>query len=192
MALRWIDSDESSVHQVIVTRPGFVAATLADAARAGGGWARVLDHRSLVERARGPRAATAEADVVVCHTHPDDPIPTIALGGEYAGPPIVMVPRRPRVLARRGERSAHHVPAGARRGGVDSARGYPAANVIVVPTPLPDMARRLPREAAKRQLGVDPSQVVLLTLARGVKYAPAHGTRASSRSSGPRSANWPR
>ena len=43
----------------------------------------------------------------------------------------------------------------------------------MVPTPLPDIARRLPSEAAKRQLGIDPSQVVLLTLARSVKYPPA-------------------
>ena len=46
-----------------------------------------------------------------------------------------------------------------------TARGYPAGNVVVAPTPLPDIARRLPSEAAKRQLGIDPSQVVLLTLA---------------------------
>lgn len=174
MALRWIRSDESSVHHVVVTRPGFESAELADAARVRGGSGRVLEHRSLVERARGLRAATADADVVVCHTHPDDPIPTIALGGDYAGPPIVMVNHADHVFWL-GVGNASLIMCLREIGAEASitARGYPAGNVVVVPTPLPDIARRLPSEAAKRQLGIDASQVVLLTLARGVKYPPA-------------------
>jgi hypothetical protein len=174
MALRWMRSDESSVHHVVVTRPGFESVELAEAARGRGGWARVLEQRSLVDRARELRAATADADVVVCHTHPDDPIPTIAFGGDYAGPPIVMVNHADHVFwLGVGNVSLIMCLRDIGAEASISARGYPADNVIVVPTPLPDMARRVPREAAKRQLGIDASQVVLLTLARGVKYAPA-------------------
>jgi hypothetical protein len=54
-----------------------------------------------------------------------------------------------------------------------TARGYPVANVLVAPTPLPQVGRRLDRVAAKQVLGIDPGQVLLLTLARGLKYAPA-------------------
>jgi glycosyltransferase involved in cell wall biosynthesis len=35
------------------------------------------------------------------------------------------------------------------------------------------VGRSVPREEAKRRLGIDPAQVVALTLARGLKYAPA-------------------
>jgi hypothetical protein len=57
-----------------------------------------------------------------------------------------------------------------------TARGYPAGNALTVPTPLPGVGRQIDRAAAKRRLGIDPAQLVLLTLARAVKYpsAPWH------------------
>lgn len=174
MALRWINSDEESQHHVAFTRKEYESAELIDVVVRRGGQALGLGQPSLVERARLLRAAAGAADVVVCHTYPDDPVPAIAFGGNYNGPPVVMVNLADHVFWL-GVGNVATVM-NLRQIGADatvSARGYPAANMQVVPTPLPSVARGLDREAAKRRLGIDPAQVVLVTLARGVKYAPA-------------------
>ena len=54
-----------------------------------------------------------------------------------------------------------------------TARGYPSDSVIVAATPLPEVGRCRDRKTAKQLLGIDPEQVVLLTLARACKYSPA-------------------
>ena len=176
MALRWVESDDESRHSVAFTRPGYESKTLTRVIEERGGEALVLEHRSLVERARKLRMAAGAADVVVCHTYPDDPVPGIAFGGGYDGAPVVMVNLVDHVFwlgvgnvsvvmnLRPGEMGADLTV---------SVRGYPATNMTVVPTPLPGVARTLDRDTAKARLGIDPAQVVLVTLARGVKYAPA-------------------
>jgi Glycosyl transferases group 1 len=177
MAQRWVDSDDASVPQLVVTRPGCDSPALAEAVRRRGGEAWVFEDRSLLERARRLRAAAGGADVVVCHTHSDDPVPAVAFGGDYAGPPMVMVNHADHVFwLGTGNLS---VLMCLREPGAEvsiTARGYPASNVLVVPTPLPGVGRQLDRVAAKRRLGIDPAQLVLLTLARAVKYpsAPWH------------------
>ena len=174
MALRWVESDEDSLHRVAFTRPGFESPILTAAVEQRGGTALVLGQRSLIERARTLRAAAEASDVVVCHTYPDDPVPAVAFGGGYNGAPVVMVNLCDHVFwLGVGNVS---VVMNLREIGAETtitARGYPSANMMVVPTPLPGVARGLDREAAKRRLGIDPSRVVLVTLARGVKYAPA-------------------
>lgn len=174
MALRWVESDEASRHRVAFTRPRCESPVLTAAVERRGGASLVLGQRLLVERARALRAAAGAADVVVCHTYPDDPVPAIAFGGGYDGAPVVMVNLADHVFWLGVGNVA--VVMNLRRIGAEStisARGYPAANMAVVPTPLPGVERGLEREAAKRRLGIDPEQVVLVTLARGVKYAPA-------------------
>jgi glycosyltransferase involved in cell wall biosynthesis len=174
MALRWVDSDEHSRHDVAFTRPGCESPVLTARIAERGGAALVLAQRSLVERARALRAAAGAADVVVCHTYPDDPVPAIAFGGDYDGAAVVMVNLADHVFWLGVGNVA--LVMNLRRIGAEStvsARGYPAGNMAVVPTPLPGVARALDRDAAKRRLGIDPRQVVLVTLARGVKYARA-------------------
>jgi glycosyltransferase involved in cell wall biosynthesis len=175
MALRWVDSDAESRHSVAFTRPRCESPALVAAIEARGGTAHVLEQRSLVERARGLRAVAATADVVVCHTYPDDPVPAIAFGGGYDGAPVVMVNLADHVFWVGVGNVA--VVMNLRDIGAEStvaARGYPPENMASVPTPLPGVARGLDRAAAKRRLGIDPDQVVLVTLARGVKYARSH------------------
>lgn len=174
MALRWVNSDGESRHYVAFTRPGYESPELTAAIERRGGNALVLGGRSLVERARALRMAAGAVDVVVCHTYPDDPVPAVAFGGDYDGAAVVMVNLADHVFWL----GVGNVAAvmNLREIGAEStisARGYPAANMMVVPTPLPGVARGLDREAAKHRLGIDPAQVVLVTLARGVKYAPA-------------------
>lgn len=174
MATRWIESDAESASSVIFTRPGFESPQLASLARRHGGTASALEFSSLVERARLLRKAGQEADVVICHTHCDDPVPAIAFGGDYAGPPVVMVNHADHVFGLGAGNisllvSQREIAAEA----AVTARGYPRECQFISPIPLPGVERGLPREEAKRSLGIDPSRIVALTLARTVKYRPA-------------------
>jgi glycosyltransferase involved in cell wall biosynthesis len=174
MAARWIESDAESASSVTFTRPGFESPQLASLARQHGGTASALQFSSLIERARLLRAAGEGADVVVCHTHCDDPVPAIAFGGDYTGPPVVMVNHADHVFGLGAGNVSLLVSQREIAAEVAvSARGYPQECQFVSPLPLPGVERGLPREEAKRQLGIDPAQVVALTLARPVKYRPA-------------------
>jgi len=172
MALRWVESDRASVPGLVVTRPFGESEELTAAVRRRGGSATVLDEPSLPARARRLRQIAGAAEIVVCHTHPDDPVPALAFGGAYDGAPVVMVNHADHVFwLGTGNVS---VLLSLREIGAEAAvaaRGYPRRNQLVVPTPLPGVARRLDRETAKRRLGIDPSRLLALTLARPVKYA---------------------
>lgn len=174
MAMRWIESDADSASSVIFTRPGFESAELASLARRHGGTASALEFTSLLERAGLLRAAGEGADVIVCHTHCDDPVPAIAFGGDYDGPPVVLVNHADHVFGLGAGNVSLLVSqrAIAAEAAVE-ARGYPQGCQFVSPLPVPGVERGQPREEAKRALGVDPGQVLALTLARPVKYRPA-------------------
>lgn len=174
MALRWVEADDASRSSVIVTRPGCESAELSALVRERGGQATVLEARSLLARARGLRAAAETADVVVCHTHGEDPVPALAFGGDYAGAPVVMVNHADHVFwLGVGNVSLIMNLREAAAEAAAAARGYPRANLTVVPTALPSVARGIERDTAKERLGIDPGQVVFVTLARAVKFAPA-------------------
>ncbi len=174
MAMRWIESDAASASSVVFTRPGFESEQLASLARRHGGTASTLEFTSLVERAGLLRAAGEGADVIVCHTHCDDPVPAIAFGGDYEGPPVVLVNHADHVFGLGAGNlsllvSQREIAAEA----AIAARGYPPGCQFVSPLPVPGVGRERPREEAKRALGIDPAQVLALTLARPVKYRPA-------------------
>jgi hypothetical protein len=98
----------------------------------------------------------------------------LAFGGEYEGAPVVMINHADHLFwLGAGNLSALM---NLRQVGAEAAvavRGYPRENQLVVPTPLPGVARRLSREDARLRLGIDGSRIVAVTLARPVKFAPA-------------------
>jgi hypothetical protein len=172
MAQRWCEVDDRSVTSFVVTRPGCGSATLRRAATARGGISVVLQGRSLLQRARALRQLTMSADVVVCHTHCDDPVPAVAFGGDYAGPPVVLVNHADHqfflgtgnvaVVANLRDPMGTDVTV--------RARGYPAANCAYLPVLVPEARPTANRAVAKERLGLDPRRPVALTLARAEKY----------------------
>ncbi len=174
MALRWAASDEARVPSVAITRPGSASPEFAELARARGGAALCFDSPSLLARARQLRAAALETDLAVCHTHADDPVPALAFGGAYEGPPVVLVNHADHVFGLGAGNLS--VLLSQRQIAADAAvraRGYPATANLVSPLPMPGVGRREQRAAAKRRLGIDPDAVLALTLARPVKYGAA-------------------
>jgi len=91
MIWRWIERDSARVHTVVTTRQRMASSPgVGQAAEASGGAFVELDHRTpALERARAVRALVADADIVVLHAHPNDPVPVLALAAAGERPPVV-------------------------------------------------------------------------------------------------------
>ena len=175
MAVRWMRTDEGSDSTVAVTRPlGPLPPDVVSAPTTG--HVGCLDDRSLVVRASQLRVMATAADLVVCHTHPDDPVPAVAFGGTYSGPPVLLVNHADHVfwlhtgavaivvnLRKIGAAAAH------------SHRNYPVDRCLLLPTPVDPPRSPGSRPGARSAFGFLSDQTVLLTLARGSKYK-AHGS----------------
>jgi len=101
-------------------------------------------------------------------------VPTVAFGGDYFGPPVVMVNHADHVFWL-GTGNVSTI-AQLRRTGADVAaiaRGYPRRAFASLPIPMDAVTRHSDRRRAKQALGLDPDRVVALTLARPTKYAPS-------------------
>jgi hypothetical protein len=172
-ATRWVLVDRDRTSSFVTTRPGMDHPDLAEVASQRGGRATVLSG-DLLSRAAQLRTMTADFDLVVCHTHADDTVPAVAFGGDYDGPPVVLLNHADHVFnLGAGNISALVTP---RWTGADFAvaeRSYPARCSFVLPIPLTGVGRQMSRADAKRALGIDPDRVVALTLAREKKYLPS-------------------
>jgi hypothetical protein len=172
-AMRWVTLDRERRSSVAVTRPGSDVPEMHSLALRHGGETAVLDG-SLLDRAARLRSLAARFDTVICHTHYDDPVPSLAFGGAYAGPPVVLVNHADHVFGLgAGNLSALVDP---RRTGADfaiRARGFPERISYLLPIPMTEVRRQFSREDAKARLGISPEKVVALTLARESKYQPS-------------------
>lgn len=175
LAWRWMAVDSLRHHEVVLTAhrggpppPGLVAAAAAvhDLDAAAG--------PSPLSKAQALRELAARADIVVCHTHPFDAVAPAALAA--GRPPVAFVNHAGHVfwlglaiadtLVCLRESTARLA---VERRGIDPAR------ISLLPIPLDDVAAPCDRAEAKRRLGLDPSSVVLLTVASSYKLAGVDG-----------------
>ena len=91
MIWRWIERDGERIHTVVTTRQRAARSDgVGQAAEASGGAFVELDHETpALERARAVRELVADADVVVMHAHPNDPVAVLALAAAGERPPVV-------------------------------------------------------------------------------------------------------
>lgn len=180
MVTRWIEADPGRAHQVILThqqgRP--IPATLADAVRAAGGRVTVLDQGlgGLLPRAAALRALVADTDVVLVSAHPYDVVPALALAGSET--PAAFVNHADHVfwLGVGAATIVLNLRGSGRRLSI-ARRGVAEARCAIVARPLGSaLSRSLPREDAKRLLGLEPSTIVLFTAADASKYEPFDST----------------
>ncbi|MBN1091623.1 hypothetical protein JKP75_02950 [Blastococcus sp. TML/M2B] len=177
LAARWIARDPRRSDVVLTNQAGPVPDTLRAAVEGTGG--RVLDlaevHHAFTGRAHALRRQMDDADLVVLHTHPSDPIALAAANLPGRRPPVLL------------ENHADHTfwlglgcadlvvdnRAGALRVTGD-LRGVPVGRRARLPLPIPDVAPPTSRAQMREALGLE-DQVAALTVGSAYKMSAIWG-----------------
>ena len=178
LAWRWMEQDAGRTHALALTRHRAVPAALAEAATRGG---LPVDmpgpEATLLERAQRLRALAAKFDVVLLHVHPDDPVPSMALASAaQPRPPVVYVNHADHAFWLGREAAdlvVNHRHVGSRL--TVERRGIPSERTALLPLPLQGATASGDRDAMRRELGIGPDQVVLLTVGSNYKFKPVGG-----------------
>ncbi len=172
--LNWVENDPASCHSLLLidqSQTGVPEWLKHSIWQSGGNLFSLATHTSPISKAWWTRrAAQRFADVVICHHHPFDVIPTVAFATE-AGPPVAVVNHADHCFWM-GSSIADIVinqrPISSRIAA--DRRGVRAQALL--PIPLREIHSRLDKSEARRQLQIDKDQIVLLSVGRGEKYFP--------------------
>jgi glycosyltransferase involved in cell wall biosynthesis len=180
LMLRWIKQDNMRYHSVALTgqSPNEVPTNLRDAVRNSQGKIHILNGKSggLIERARRLRECTKDADIVVLHTWEYDVVPMIAFANRSESPPII--------YTNNGDHwfwvgtTICDVVANLRDSGMrlsQERRGIEPQRNLLLPTVLEPIQRVISRVEAKQQIGIEQGSIMLLSIARSVKYKTIDG-----------------
>jgi len=180
-AERWIRNRASSGserHSVLALQQGethFPVWLRSAVEETGGSWSALPGEKSLVERARDLRSlAEDSADVVVLHTHPNDPIATIAFAAA-GGPPVVLLNHADHLFwfgSAVADLVADIRPAGRE---VTLCRRK-ARRSEILPIPLCPKENPPDRLECRRRIGLPEDGVLLLSIGSAYKYRP-YGSR---------------
>jgi glycosyltransferase involved in cell wall biosynthesis len=178
---RWIQQDSARSHSVALTKhaPVQVPQVLEDTVAQRQGKIYLLNQKpgGLLDRAKRLRECARSADVVVLHTWEHDVVPIIAFANREQSPPVI--------FTNHGDHwywvgvGVSDVVANLRESGMklsEDRRGIEPERNMLLPTILDPVQRSLSRPEAKRQLGIDENSVLILSIARSVKYKTADGT----------------
>lgn len=179
MLSHWIAADGGNRHSLALTRQTTPPpAPLVGAVQAAGGTIRYVnrDPGGILAWARDLQSAFAGADLVVLHVYNQDIIPFLAMAGMARRPPVLLLNHADHVFwlgaglvdgVISSRRSGHQLCA--RRRGIPAERNLTLPLCLEPPAPL----ERGP--AAKRAIGLPADSVVILTLARSVKFRAVGG-----------------
>ena len=169
LAWRWIQRDAGREHAVVLTNPG---SRLPDQLRDAAPVHR-LPALDLLGRARALRDVADGFDAVVLHHHMHDVVPAIALADRPDGPVTLLSDHADHVFWL--GTGVSDVLVNGRRNGLELAwqrRAIERERCALLPIGVQPVQRAMTREHAKRALGLDPEQTVLLTIAMPYKLAP--------------------
>lgn len=178
---RWIRKDIQRSHSLVLTRqlqtveePKF----LTDAVINSGGKICKLDETigSLTSRAQRLSRIAAIADIVVLHIYNHDVIPIIAFANKEQSPPIIFLNHADHTFWLGA--SISDVIANLRESGMrlsQKRRGIETKQNLLLPTIVEPNHRILSRQEAKKLLGLPDNSVVLLSMARALKYKTMDG-----------------
>jgi hypothetical protein len=174
----WADQDVSREHHVCLTRQGPVPLPPKLVARSGSrlSLSRVDGVWGLLRRAAEVRELARSSDLVLVHAHPYDVVPGLAFAGVPNLPPIVYVNHADHVFWL-GTRITSLL-LNMRQSGAELAvhrRGVDPDRCAILARPLNPRGRTISRAEAKRRLGLDATQVVVVTAADPSKYRPVSG-----------------
>lgn len=170
---RWINnSNKDSIHSVVVTRSGKTTPPwLIKAVEASSGTYIRLDkpNDDLIQRALKLRGIAQDwADTIVIHSHPMDPIPTLAFSVDNL-PPVILFNHADHVFwigSSVADCIADH-----RKSGRDltlSRRGIGKSQIL--PIPLERCKNEYSYRTAREKIGIPSNKIVLLTVASAYKF----------------------
>ncbi|MDT8855511.1 hypothetical protein RNZ50_10895 [Paracoccaceae bacterium Fryx2] len=179
MMARWIDHDAANSHSLALTRQaGEVPGSLSQAVTASGGRVAHLNRAvgGLLVWARRLQGMIAEADLVVLHVHNMDVIPFIALAGMRRRPPVIFLNHSDHLFwlgAGFSDLVVNTRVSGFRLS--ETRRGIDERRNALLPLCLEPVAPRGSRDLARKSLGLPSDSIVILTIARSVKFRPVGG-----------------
>jgi hypothetical protein len=180
MLCQWVKADTTRQHSLVLTQhrgptPDFVH-TVFEAS--GGRKVEQLNHSpsGQLDWARRLREIAKDFDLVILHTHCEDVIPLLAFADTEKHPPVLVLNHADHIFWYGS--SVCHLSINLRDAAQDIAinrRGIAAERNILMPTLAESIVRTRSREDAKRELGIDPDTVLMVSAARRAKYRTMHG-----------------
>lgn len=172
---RWVAADRTRRHCLALTQQlhGPLPRRLIENVRLSGGdvWLLNREPGSALGRASALRRMCANADIVVLHIGNHDVIPLLALADKERLPPVVYVNHCDHAFWL--GTAVSDVVANFREAGrqlCTTRRGIDPRCAAMLPLLVDAVADGPPRAEVRRQLGIDEDAVVLLTVARGMKF----------------------
>ncbi|HRK65264.1 MAG TPA: hypothetical protein PLN53_12785, partial [Terricaulis sp.] len=176
MLCQWVGADKGREHSVVLTQhrgptPQFVF----DAFGASGGSVRFLNRSpgNQVDWAKKLREIAQGYDLVVLHTHCEDVVPLLAFGAIESGkyPHVVVLNHADHLFWLNP--SVAHLNIDLRDAALElsvNRRGIARERNILMPTISESIKRTRTRDEAKKELGIPADQILLVSVARQLKY----------------------
>lgn len=174
---RWIKlrKDYDEVHSVVLTdqRNNVVPDWLIKSIYEANGWYHIFknDNNFRSQCIHLRKLAQEWADLVVLHTHPNDPTPILAFGNKEGLPPIILANHADHVFWLGG--SVSDAVMDIRLAGqyiTKHRRGI--HNSVVLPIPLIQKERKISKIKLREKYGLPNEAVILLSIASGYKFKP--------------------
>lgn len=169
----WAELDESSSHTLVLTRqvnsavPEWIRSAIC---RTGGQVIVLPPTAPPTTRALWLRELSQGADLVVLHHFSEDPVPTVALAVPGL-PPTAVIDQSDHVFWL-GNSVADTVISLRKVGRAVCEQRRSVRHSSLLPIPLNEPPAAGAATAARRQLGISPGNVILLTIGRPKKYIP--------------------
>jgi glycosyltransferase involved in cell wall biosynthesis len=182
MMWRWMQQDKDRCHSLAITQQDWaeVPQILRDTIAERHGQIYILNDSigefDSIAKAKRLREIAAAADWVVLHTYNYDVVPLIAFANKEQSPPVLLLDHADHLfwlgtsisdaviaLRESGKRLALE------RRDINSERS------VLLPIILELSSRKLTRAEAKRQIGIPENSVLLLSIARSLKYKTIDG-----------------
>lgn len=172
----WVKADSAREHSLVLTQQrGAVPPAVTESF---GGRVSYLNRTpgGFLTWAKRLRDMARDYDLVILHTYCEDVVPLLAFA-DPASHPAVLVLNHADHLFWYGP-SVSHLSINLRDAAQDLAigrRGIAPERNILMPTLSEGVVRTRTREAAKREIGVDPASTLMVSVARKLKYKTMHG-----------------
>ncbi len=181
MLWNWIEQDSENSHSLALTQQSpnhRVPERLKSAIFNRSGHIYILSENfgNLISWAKELRKISSSADLVILHIHNNDVIPMIAFADKNQSPPILLLDHADHMFWL-GARISDIVIS-LRDSGMQLAqkrRSIEAQRNILLPIILEPIQRSISRTEAKKQIGVPASSILILSVARAVKYKTING-----------------